>query len=197
MSMAAASSSQHWGGRSGKGTCVLNGCRNPIDKEIADAAQQWLVDNKRTPGAMDQLLAADVEPAHRHGTVRASALPDWKMSHPELRVPEQIENADVAFFVGGGEGTYLARNWAYWARKPILGVPCFGGAGFQIYLQELNRLRAADRSQSEEYELLNQVGSDVDEYAKDLWCFPSDLVPPGRCSSSCRSKEEAGRVQVL
>jgi hypothetical protein len=158
---------------------LLNGCRNPIDKEIADAAQQWLVDNKRDPRRyLISYWQRDAEPAHKYGTVRASALPDWKLSHPELRVPEQIDNADVAFFIGGSEGTYLARNWAHWARKPILGVPRFGGAGFQIYLQELYRLRAMDRSQSEEYELLNQVGSDVTEYAKDLVALSERLLVP-------------------
>ena len=83
---------------------LLNGCRSPIDREIADAAQQWLVDNKRDPRRyVISSWQRDAEPAHNYGTVRASALPDWKMSHPELRVPEQIETADVAFFVGASK----------------------------------------------------------------------------------------------
>jgi hypothetical protein len=134
-----------------RGHVLLNGCRNPVDKDIAEGAAQWLVDNKRDPKAyVISYWQRDIQRAHTCGTVRASALPDWRMSHPELRVPEQIEKADVTIFLGGGEGTYLARNWAHWARKPILGVPCFGGAGEQIYLQELKRLRDADQVQSEQ-----------------------------------------------
>jgi hypothetical protein len=170
---------------------LLNGCRNPIDKEIADAAHQWLVDNKRDPRRyLISYWQRDAEPAHRHGTLRASALPDWSMSHPELKVPEQIENADVAFFIAGGDGTYLARNWAQWAKKPILGVPRFGGAGFQIYLQELSRLRATDRSQSEEYELLNQVGNDVAEYAKDIVALSERLLMPKNVFAIMSFKKE-------
>src|SRR5262245_37473559 len=161
------------------GHVLLNGCRNPIDKELADAAQQWLIENKRDPKRyVISYWQRDAVPAHKSGTVRASALPDWKMSHPELRVPEQIEKADVAFFVAGGEGTFLARNWAHWARKPILGVPRFGGAGFQIYLQELTRLRSADQIQGEQYEQLNDVGDDLVDYARNLVALSERLLVP-------------------
>jgi hypothetical protein len=163
------------------GHVLLNGCRNPIDKEIAAAAEEWLLENKRDPKRyVISYWQRDLAPVHKYGTVRASALRDWTMSHSELRVPEQIENADVAIFVAGSDGTYLARNWPHWSRKPIVGVPRFGGAGEQIYLQELNRLRNADRSQSEEYEQLNQVGSDVSEYAKELVALSERLLVPRR-----------------
>ena len=164
-----------------QGHVLLNGCRNPLDKDLATAAQEWLVHNQRDPRRyLVSYWQKDVEPAHKFGTLRASALPDWTMSHPELQVPEQIDNADVTVFIAGGEGTYLARNWAHWARKPILGVPRFGGAGFRIYLQELSRLRAVDNFQGAQYEQLNEVGNDLADYAKSLVAISERLLLPRR-----------------
>ena len=164
-----------------RGHVLLNGCRNPLDKDIAEGAMRWLDENKRDPKRyVISYWQRDVQPAHEYGTVRASALPDWNMSRPELRVPEQIDNADVTVFLGGGEGTYLARNWAHWARKPILGVPSLCGAGEQIYLQELSRLRGADRVQSELYEQLNQMITEAGAggYAKDMVLLSEQLLVP-------------------
>ena len=62
-------------------------------------------------------------PAHNIGNIRRSSLPDWNMNHPELKVPEQIALADATIFVAGRDGTFWARDWAYYPRKPILGVP--------------------------------------------------------------------------
>jgi len=161
------------------GHILLNGCRNPVDKEIAEAAQQWLLENDRDPRHyVISYWQRDVPRAHDCGTLRASALPDWKMSHPELRVPEQIESADVMIFVAGGEGTYLARNWGHWARRAIIGVPRFGGAGEQIYLQELRNLRATDPAKSEHYEQLNEVGSELNNYAKEIIALSEQILVP-------------------
>src|SRR5215469_3409193 len=162
-----------------RGHVLLNGCRNPVDKEIAEAAQRWLVENKRDPKRyLISYWQRDVAPAHTCGTVRASSLPDWKMSRAELRVPEQIDKADITVFFAGGEGTYTARNWAYWARKLIISVPRFGGAGEQIYLHELRRLRDTSPDQCEDYEGLNEVSGDVSEYAKDLVSLSERLLVP-------------------
>ena len=174
-----------------RGHVLLNGCRNPVDKDIAEGATQWLIENNRDPKAyVISYWQRDMQPAHKCGTVRASALPDWKMSHAELRVPEQIEKADVTIFLGGGEGTYLARNWAHWARKAILGVPRFGGAGEQIYLQELNRLRDTDQVQSEQYEHLNQITSEAAEYAKELVLLSEQLILPQKVFVIMSFKQE-------
>lgn len=162
-----------------RGHVLLNGCRNLVDREIAEAALQWLVENERDPKRyVISYWQRDMPRAHECGTLRASALPDWKMSHPELRVPEQIENADVTIFVAGPEGTYLARNWAHWARRLIVGVPRFGGAGEQIFLQELQRLRATEQSQSERYEQLNEVGSELNQYAEEIVALSEQLLVP-------------------
>jgi hypothetical protein len=100
------------------------------------------------------------------------------MNHAELRIPEQIEQADATIFVAGHEGTFLAKNWAFYARKPILGVPRFGGAGETIYDQELVRLRANSPTTAEDYETLNQVSPDIPHYVKEVVTLAEQLVMP-------------------
>ncbi|HEX9454975.1 MAG TPA: hypothetical protein VGA27_11460, partial [Candidatus Binatia bacterium] len=152
-----------------RGHVILNGCKSSFDAEIAKGAAQWLAEHNVDPKSRIISYWHRTAPqAHRHGTVRVSALPDWQMSHPELRVPEQIDEADVAIFVGGHDGTFLARNWAVWAGKPIIGVPRFGGAGETIYNQELKRRRETADADVEGYEILNQMANGVSEYANDV-----------------------------
>jgi hypothetical protein len=100
------------------------------------------------------------------------------MNHPELRIPEQIELAGATIFVAGGEGTFWAKNWAFYARKPILGIPRFGGAGETIYYQEVARLRESFPAAAEEYETLNQLSVDMSGYAKDVVDLAVRLVTP-------------------
>ena len=152
-----------------RGHVILNGCKSSFDAETAKGAAQWLAEHDIDPkNRIISYWHRTAPQAHRLGTVRVSALPDWQMSHPELRVPEQIEEADVALFVGGHDGTFLARNWAVWAGKPIIGVPRFGGAGETIYNQELKRRRETDDADVESYEILNQMANGVSEYANDV-----------------------------
>jgi hypothetical protein len=101
------------------------------------------------------------------------------MGHPDLKLPEQIDQADLTIFVAGGEGTFWAKNWAFYARKPILGIPRFGGAGETIYEQELTRLRAAIPAVAEEYEMLNQLVTDnFQKYANDTIDLAKRLAIP-------------------
>ena len=100
------------------------------------------------------------------------------MNHAELRIPEQIDLADATIFVAGREGTFLAKNWAFYARKPILGVPRFGGAGETIYDQELLRLRMNSPTTAEDYETLNQVSTDISHYVKEVVALAERLVTP-------------------
>ena len=162
-----------------QGHILLNGCRGSLDMAVAAAGNDWLTQNGRDPyKAIIGYCAKDREPQHSFGTVRRSALVDWQMNHPELRVPEQIELADVTIFIGGRDGTFWAKNWAFYARKPILGIPRFGGAGETIYDQELERLQAASPSTAQHYESLNQVSTDVSSYAKEVIALAERLVAP-------------------
>lgn len=162
-----------------QGHVLLNGCRSSLDQEIAVAAQNWLARNARNP--KDQIVSYRLKsdkPVHSLGTVRYSALLDWQMNHPELDVPEQIELAGATIFVAGSEGTFWARNWALLARRPILGIPRFGGAGETIYLQELKRLRETVSTVAEDYETLNSLTDDISDYAKEVVSLAERLVAP-------------------
>jgi hypothetical protein len=162
-----------------QGHVLLNGCRSALDATIAKAAEEWLVENNRNPA--EHILSyclRDQKPVHQYGRVRYSALSDWDMTHAELKVPEQVELAHVAIFVGGSEGTFGARNWVYWARKPIVGIPRFGGSGETIYEQELRRRQAKSSLAREEYELLNELVARMPQYAKDVVDLAELLVTP-------------------
>ncbi len=158
---------------------LLNGCRSELDAAIAAAAEEWLLENDKDPE--ERILSYCLKgqnPVHGHGTVRESHLADWEMTHPELMLPEQIELADVAIFVGGSEGTFGARNWVYWARRPVLGIPRFGGSGETIYAQELRRRKEKSVLARTEYEQLNNVGAPMPKYAKGVVELAERLVTP-------------------
>src|ERR1017187_4434212 len=163
-----------------QGHVLLNGCRSLLDKEVAASAQEWLVSNGRDPEeSIISYCQMSAPPVHTFGRVRASSLADWQMNHPELKVPEQIDLAGATIFVAGGEGTFWAKNWAFYARKPILGIPRFGGAGETIYYQEVARLRAAIPAVAEESEMLNQLVTDnFQKYANDTIDLAKRLAIP-------------------
>ena len=162
-----------------QGHVLLNGCRSSLDQEIATAAHDWLVGNSSNPKGhiLSYCLKTD-QPIHSLGTVRYSALLDWQMTHAELTVPEQIELADATVFVAGGDGTFWSKNWAWLGRKPIFGVPRFGGAGETIYNRELRRLRETSPAAADEYETLNSLSGNVAEYAQEVVRFVERFVAP-------------------
>lgn len=162
-----------------QGHILLGGCRSSLDQRIAGAACEWLTGNGGNPEQriISYCLRSD-QPAHRLGRVRASELLDWEMNHAKLVVPEQIAQADAIILVAGNEGTFWARNWAVYARKPILGVPRFGGAGEEIYRQELERLRTRAAALAEDYEALNQLVVDIASYAKEVVALAERMVIP-------------------
>jgi hypothetical protein len=167
-----------------RGHVLLTGCRSSVDQEIASAAERWLDGNPGNPKAghrkekiISYCLKSD-QPIHSFGTVRYSALLDWGMAHPELVVPEQIALADATMFVAGGEGTFWARNWALFARRPILGIPRFGGSGETIYDQELKRLRETSLVVAGDYETLNSLSEDMATYATEVVSLAERLITP-------------------
>lgn len=162
-----------------QGHVLLTGCRSSVDKEIASAAQEWLAGNAGNP--KERIISFCLEtdkPAHSVGTLRRSALSDWGMNHADLVVPEQIDQANATIFVAGGEGTFWAKNWAQLARKLILGVPRFGGAGQKIYTQEQKRLREINSEKAGDYETLNVITDDMSDYAKQVVRLAERLVLP-------------------
>jgi hypothetical protein len=162
-----------------RGHVLLNGCRSSLDQEIATAAQAWLSGNKGNPKTqiISYRLKGD-DPIHSLGTLRYSILPDWGMNHPELEVPEQIRLADVTIFVAGAQGTYWARNWASFARKPILGIPRFGGAAETIYNKELKHHQETYPEVATDYETLNSLSDDIADFANEVVTLAERLVTP-------------------
>jgi hypothetical protein len=158
---------------------LLNGCRSSLDQEIVTAANAWLIQNAKKPE--DRIISyclKSATPIHSLGTVRFSLLPDWQMNHPELGVPEQIEQAGPTIFVAGSDGTFWSKNWASIARKLIIGIPRFGGAGETIYDQELKYLRAASPVMAADYAKLSSASKDMSYFAKEVVVLVERLVAP-------------------
>ncbi len=164
-----------------RGHTLLTGCRGSLDKAIAEAAYSRLQDlRKDTKSQIVGYRLRDAEPVHRLGTIRLSERKDWDLTHPELVPPEQIGNADAAIFVAGGEGTFIAANWARIAGIPVLGVVAFGGAGQALYDSENRNFvtKYGNSISHEEFEVLNQDTTDVERLAKDvLWLAERIVIP--------------------
>jgi len=112
--------------------------------------------------------------------VHFSKLNDWNLTHPELRPPEQIKDADAAIFIAGSEGTYIAANWARIAGVPVLGVVKFGGAGAKLYENELELFekKYCGSISREDFEMLNQDTIEIDQLAKDVIYLAERIVMP-------------------
>lgn len=162
-----------------RGHVLLSGGRSSLDEAIAAAAHDWLEREGEDPKSrIISYCLKDEKPVHSLGTIRHSALSDWQMNHSELDVPEQIDLAGATIFVAGSEGTFWAKNWASLARKMILGVPRFGGAGEEIYEKELKRLREAAPAQAEDYEALNSLSDDMSGYATEVVRLVERMLTP-------------------
>ncbi len=164
-----------------RGHVLLNGCRGSLDKVIAEAADVRLQALGRKPA--DQLVGyrlRDAEPIHRCGRIRISELGDWELTHPRLSPPEQFAEADVAVFVAGSEGTFIAANWARIAGIPVLGVTAFGGAGRELYASEKAQLSEKFGSSitRDEFDVLNQDATDADALAADVVTLAERIVIP-------------------
>jgi hypothetical protein len=162
-----------------RGHTVLTGCSGSLDKAVAEAAYTALgADAAKARLQLVSYRLKEAEPAHRLGRVQISRRADWELSHPELDPPEQIAEADVTIFIAGRKGTYSAANWARIARKPILGVAQFGGAGAVLFDRE--RVRFAEqyaRSLTiDVFDLLGQDTADVERLASDVIDVAEKLI---------------------
>ncbi len=164
-----------------RGHTLLNGCRGSLDKAIAEAADARL--NALGIKPESQLLGyrlREAEPVHRLGTIRISERKDWALSDPQLNPPEQIGEADAAFFVAGNQGTFIAANWARIAGIPVLGVSEFGGAGSELYTNEKACLgdKFGRSITSEEFAVLNQDTTNIEQLAADIVTLAERIVIP-------------------
>lgn len=160
---------------------LLTGCRGSLDKAIAESASNRLKALQKDVRA--QLVSyrlREAEPVFFDGTIRISHLKDWELTHPELTPPEQIEKANVAIFIAGRGGTFIAANWARIAGIPVLGVAQFGGAGAKLYAREYKQFqdKYAKSITREEFEVLNQDTLDIDLLARDVILLAERIVMP-------------------
>jgi hypothetical protein len=160
---------------------LLTGCRGSLDKGIAESASKRLKELQRDVRA--QLVSyrlRDAEPVFCDGTILISCLKDWDLTHPELTPPEQIGEADVAIFIAGSEGTFIAANWARIAGIPVLGVAQFGGAGETLYKREYKQFqdKYAKSITRKEFEVLNQDTLDINLLAQDVIILAERIVIP-------------------
>jgi hypothetical protein len=156
------------------GHILLTGCRGSLDRMIAESASQWLESNGKDikeirKRIISYKLKAD-EPIHDFGRIQVSKRADWSLTTPDLSLPEQIAEADVAIFVAGGEGTFFAANWARIGDKPILGVARFGGSGSVLFEREREEFskKYSHLVSKEDFDMLNQYTNDVGQLAEDV-----------------------------
>jgi predicted Rossmann-fold nucleotide-binding protein len=154
-----------------EGHHLLNGCRNDLDKIVAQGASERLKAKGRDPAMLITCYVSGASrPVHDCGTILKSRCPNWEsLASPGLEVPETVEQTDVVIVIGGTVGTECAANWARIAQKPIVPVATFGGSAARIYDEELRTFadKYADRLDRSEYELLNQIPSDAGRLARD------------------------------
>jgi hypothetical protein len=154
-----------------QGHHLLNGCRNELDRVVAQGAAERLREKGRDPTGFITCYVTDGgRPVHDCGTILKSRCPNWaSLASPGLEVPETVQQTDVVIVIGGTDGTECAANWARIAQKAIVPVATFGGAAARIYDEELRHFaeKYAERLNRLDYELLNQLPSDVRKVAKD------------------------------
>lgn len=150
---------------------LLTGCRGSLDQAIAEAAFEHI--KKMGLDPRKHLISYRIrneERIHKLGRIQISRLSDWELTHADLNPPEQIAEADVAVFVAGSEGTFLAANWARIAEKPVLGVALFGGAGAKIFQRERNRFRQrySQFIDAEDFDILSEDTENSAQLAEEV-----------------------------
>jgi hypothetical protein len=163
-----------------KGHCLLNGCRNALDRMVASTVFDRLKAKNIDPfKRITCYISPNAAPAHEFGTILKSRVVNWEsLAGTGLHVPETIQQADAVLLIGGSEGTKCAANWARIERKPLLPITAFGGAAVEIYDEELtvfeeNYSAHIDRP---DYEILNQVSSDYKKIAVDAVSLAARMV---------------------
>jgi predicted Rossmann-fold nucleotide-binding protein len=165
-----------------QGHVLLNGCRNEFDRLIAEATYLRLQEKGIDPTQrMSSFFADDgTQPIHTFGKIQKSRLKNWGVKFKRLQAPEPIKKADAVIILGGSDGTMEAANWARIEKKPLLPVTAFGGAGAELYNEELKTFddQYAARIDQNDYELLNQAYTDWHKIAKDVISVAEMVMTP-------------------
>ena len=154
-----------------QGHHLINGCRNEMDRIMAQSVYERLKEKGADPNKrITCYVSPNTKPIHEFGTILKSRCYNWEsLASSGLDVPETIQLADVVIVVGGTEGTKCAANWSRIARKPLLPLTNFGGSAAEIFDEELKDFdtRYSDYIDKSEYEILNQISSDLAKIARD------------------------------
>jgi len=154
-----------------QGHHLINGCRNEMDRVMAKSVYERLMEKGIDPSKrITCYVSPNTPPVHEFGTILKSRCFNWdSLATPGLDIPETIQLADVVIVIGGTEGTKCAANWARIVRKPLLPLTIFGGSSAEIFEEELRDFdtKYSDHIDKSEYEILNQISSDLTKIAKD------------------------------
>lgn len=165
-----------------RGHCLLNGCKNPIDRILAESAATRLTELESADAAkrLVSYVMPGREPIHAAGTIIRSRVTDWDLTDVNLTTPEQIELADVVIVFGGHDGTTRAANWARIRNKNLLPVTRFGGAAEALYDSEFDRFdaRYAEHIDRVDFGQLATVGSDWSALAERLVALAEKVAAP-------------------
>jgi len=169
-----------------QGHDVLTGGQTELDKVVAMAAAKAAEEAGSQPvDRVTNYVLQGQQLNYEYGRILRSQLENWDRIGKQLRFPEPIQNADVIILLGGWEGTYRAANWARIADKPLVPIAGFGLAAEQIFQDELRRFdeRYADLIEKKDYELLNQVFSDINteklrEFAAEVVSLAERIIAP-------------------
>ncbi len=163
-----------------RGHVLLNGCRNAVDRVVAEAAQAKIEELKIPDGdsRLVSYLMRGLDPVHRCGRIIRSRVTDWDLTEVELNTPEQIELADAVVVFGGHDGTTRAANWARIRNKILLPVTAFGGAGELLYESELENFghRLEGRIERTDFEELACINTDWPKRAASLVALAEKAV---------------------
>lgn len=163
-----------------QGHDLLNGARNEFDRQVAQSvfdalSRRDLEPNKR----LISYASADCQPTHELGTILKSKWGNWNnLALANLFFPETIQQADAVIIVGGNDGTLCAANWARFGHVPLLPITSLGGSAAALYDEELKNFNTkyADNVDRSEYEILNQISSDLKKIAKDAVSLAARII---------------------
>jgi hypothetical protein len=160
-----------------RGHTLLGGAQTTLDQIVAAAAVERLSGDVSTQ-RIQSWIAKGQKPVHSIGRIINSGRRSWDPGDSVRGVPEPIDRADVVVLIGGFQGSRRAYWWASSAHKPVLPVAYFGGAAEEIYERELEAFdrKYGRRLRKEDYEQLNEVGSDYVLKAKRIVQLAEDIA---------------------
>lgn len=168
-----------------QGHNLLTGCQTELDKIVAGAADQFLLDQRLSDSERRQRVISYVlqgqQPIHSFGNIIQSDLPDWDIGGLQPTPPEVIRNADAVILLGGFYGSFKAANWARIERKPLLPVAIFGGTAKQVYAEESKRfdqVYAGNITRLEYEQVLKSLSTNWDDFATQTVNLVEKVVTP-------------------